>query len=85
MKPDRDYLGKRAWAEAWACALQSRVGTHIDGRIITEIRAQGYGETYKQKRPRWWCVVELWQYEYNPSLGTFGEENALMLETRMPP
>jgi hypothetical protein len=80
------YMGKRAWAEAWAARLQSRVGTTMpDGRVITAIRAQGYGESHGWLWSPWWCVIEEWQYIGNGSLGTFGENTALLLERRMPP
>lgn len=85
----KDYCGRRAWAEAWAQRLAPSVGTVTpDGRRITSIVAQPYGETWRWPRwiyKRWWCVVERWEYDGEPSLGTFGEENALMLERRMPP
>jgi hypothetical protein len=82
----RDFHGKRAWAEAWARERQPHVGTlTLDGRRITGYRAQGYGDSAKTKRPRVWCVVELWVYISDPGLGTFGGDVAILLEERMPP
>lgn len=83
----REYFGRRAWAQAWAKHLQPTVGTVQDGRRITRIVAQGYGETFRWPRwlTWWWSVVEYWEYERNPSLGEFGEENALELPEGMPP
>lgn len=81
-----DFCGKRAWAEAWARERQSRVGTLTpDGRRITGYRAQGYGEEVHYKRPRVWCVVELWVYEGASHLGTYGGDVAILLEESMPP
>jgi hypothetical protein len=82
-----EYFGGRAWAQAWARHLQSRVGT-LDGDMrITRIVAQGYGETYRWPTwaTIWWSVVEYWEYDGKPSLGEFGEENALRLPKEMPP
>lgn len=80
----KEYHGSRIWAEAWARELLPRVGTHTpDGRRITGYRAQGYGDV-KVKRPKIWCVVEIWVYASNPSLGSFGGDVAILLEERMP-
>jgi hypothetical protein len=81
--------GSRRWAEAWAAKLQPTVGTLTpDGRRITSITAQGYGETYTWHRwvPRWfgWAVVERWRYDSNSGLGEFGHECALWLDESMP-
>jgi hypothetical protein len=83
----REYFGRRAWAEAWAKHLQSTVGTVARGQRTTRIVAQGYGETFRFPRWAiiWWSVVEYWEYERDPSLGEFGEENALYLPKEMPP
>lgn len=81
----RCYSGSQAWAKAWAQKLVPRVGTRtLDGRYIVEVRAQGYGETHQRKRPRQWCVVEVWTYPGQASLGTFGKDTALLLERKMP-
>ena len=77
----RDYHGSRAWADAWAAKLQSRIGviTIPYGQEIVAVKARPYGTSRKV-----WSVVEEWRYVGYPSLGVFGTENYLLLPERMP-